>query len=245
MRVQYISDMHLERKANRDFLAKNPIQPQADYLFLMGDIVPLQSIDQIAFFVDHISNVFSQVFWLPGNHEFYGSDYFQYESCNICIRKNVHLINNQFVVLEDQEVIFSTLWSMLDINKRWDLQYHINDFKYIQYKRDYIDVLDYNKFHMSAKSFVVSRLNDTMTENKVVITHHCPIQLSQLKNDNLQSAYCSRFEDLIQKYQPNFWFYGHTHTSDDVIRINQTKLITNQYLYGNKNTINQTKCIDL
>ncbi len=245
MKIQYISDLHLERQMNRIFFERNPIPPHADYLILVGDIIPIKDSDQIAFFLDHISKVFTKVFWLPGNHEFYGSDYDLYESCNVPIRENVFLVNNQFIVVEDKEFIFSTLWSNLDIRKRWHLQYHINDFKYIQYQSDYIDVLNYNKFHWSAVDFIKSRLVDTMNKNKIIITHHCPVRLPQLNLDTLQSAYCSELEYLIQTYQPDFWLYGHTHTSDDVIKIDQTKLITNQFCIDRENRIAKTKCIDL
>ena len=70
MKIQYISDLHLESLNNRMFFEKYPVQPCADYLVLAGDIIPLNQIDQINFFLDHISQAFTKVFWIPGNHEF-------------------------------------------------------------------------------------------------------------------------------------------------------------------------------
>lgn len=245
MKIQYISDLHLERKVNRVFFKKNPIQAHADYLFLLGDIIPIKDVDQITFLLDHISQVFKKVFWLPGNHEFYGSDYNQYISCNKQVRENIFLVNNQSIILGLKEVIFSTLWSNLDLNKRWSLQYHINDFKHILYNSDHINALDYNNFHLSALEFIKSRLADTTIKNKIIVTHHCPILLPILIDDALISAYCSALEDLIQMHQPDIWLYGHTHTSNDAIMINQTKLLTNQFLFGENNKIDLISWNDL
>lgn len=229
MKIQYISDLHLESHNNRMFFEKYPIQPCADYLVLAGDIIPLNQIDQINFFLDHISQVFTKVFWIPGNHEFYGSNYQSYQSCNIPIRENVFLINNQSVLLEDYELICSTLWSNVDLNKRWFLQYHINDFKYIKYQKDYIDALDYNAFHIDALSFLERTLQNTNPSKTIIATHHCPIMLSIPEQENFSSVYGSSLEELIIKYQPLYWIYGHTHTANELIQLGETKLVTNQF----------------
>lgn len=228
MKIQYISDLHLESHNNRMFFKKYPVQPCADYLVLAGDIIPLNQIDQINFFLDHISQAFTKVFWIPGNHEFYGSDYQSYQSCNIPIRENVFLINNQSVLLEDYELICSTLWSNVDLNKRWFLQYHINDFKYIKNQEDYIDAFDYNAFHNDALSFLEHKLQTAIPSKTIVVTHHCPVTLSIPEQENFSSVYGSSLEDLIVKYQPLYWIYGHTHTANEMINIKNTSLITNQ-----------------
>lgn len=228
MKIQYISDLHLESLNNRMFFKKYPVQPCADYLVLAGDIIPLNQIDQINFFLDHISHVFSKVFWVPGNHEFYGSDYQSYQSCNIPIRENVFLINSQSVILEEYELLCSTLWSNLDLNKRWFLQYHINDFKYIKYQKDYIDALDYNAFHIDALSSLENKLQTANPSKTIVVTHHCPVMLSIPEQENFSTVYGSSLEELIVKYQPLYWIYGHTHTANEMINIKNTSLITNQ-----------------
>lgn len=229
MKIQYISDLHLERQQNRLFFEKNPILPHAEYLILIGDIIPINQIDQIDSFLNHISQVFTKVFWLPGNHEFYGSDYNKYQSCNIPIRENIFLINNQSIVIEDYELVFSTLWSNLDLDKRWFLQYHINDFKYIKYKENHIDALDYNKFHTDSLAFLNKILKQIDSRKTIVITHHCPILLPLKNQESFQSAYCSQLENMILKHQPLYWLYGHTNTFNDLIQIGETKLLTNQF----------------
>lgn len=229
MKIQYISDLHLESHNNRMFFKNHPVQPCADYLLLAGDIIPLNQIDQINFFLDHISQVFTKVFWVLGNHELYGSDYINYQCCDIPVRDNVFLINNQSVRLEDYEIVFSTLWSNIDLTKRWFLQYHINDFKCIKYQEDYIDALDYNNFHIDALSFLENKLQSANSSKTIVVSHHCPINLALFNQDNFISAYCTSLEDFVFKYQPKYWIYGHTHTPNELIQLGETKLVTNQF----------------
>jgi Icc-related predicted phosphoesterase len=176
------------------FFKKYPVQPCADYLVLAGDIIPLNQIDQINFFLDHISQAFTKVFWIPGNHEFYGSDYQSYQSCNIPIRENVFLINNQSVLLED-----------------------------------YIDAFDYNAFHNDALSFLEHKFQTANPSKTIVVTHHCPVILSIPEQENFSSVYGSSLEELIVKYQPLYWIYGHTHTVNEMKNIRNTSLLTNQW----------------
>ncbi|MGL5234088.1 MAG: metallophosphoesterase [Empedobacter falsenii] len=243
MKIQYISDLHLDRQQNRIFFEKNPILPHAEYLILAGDIIPINQIDLIDSFLDHISQVFTKVFWLPGNHEFYGLDYNEYQSCTIPIRENIFLVNNQSIIIDDYELLFSTLWSNLDLDKRWFLQYHINDFKYIKYKKDHIDALDYNEFHTDSLAFLTNALNQIDSRKVIVITHHCPILLSLKDQESFQSVYCSQLDDMILKYQPLYWLYGHTHTSNNLIQVSVTKLLTNQF-DSTENTNELVKTID-
>ena len=132
------------------------------------------------------------------------------------------------MLLEDYELICSTLWSNVDLNKRWFLQYHINDFKYIKYQKDYIDALDYNAFHIDALSSLENKLQTANPSKTIVVTHHCPVMLSIPEQENFSTVYGSSLEDLIVKYQPLYWIYGHTHTANEMINIRNTSLITNQ-----------------
>ena len=63
----------------------------------------------------------------------------------------------------------------------------------------------------------------------IIISHHCPIMLPIPHHVDFQSAYCSSLEELILKYQPLYWLYGHTHTSDPLIQIGETELVTNPF----------------
>jgi len=65
MRIQYISDIHLE------FLTNTPkVIPRADVLCLVGDIgYPFSKIYKK--FLTEMNNLFKKVFLITGNHEYY------------------------------------------------------------------------------------------------------------------------------------------------------------------------------
>ena len=71
MRIQYISDIHLEtRKQTAPF--KSILEPVAEYLVLAGDIGnPITPIYEE--FLKYCSDNFVTVFYVLGNHEYYNS----------------------------------------------------------------------------------------------------------------------------------------------------------------------------
>ena len=62
---QLFSDLHQEFLTNF-----YKIPPISDYLFLSGDIHNI-SKSNFKQFIDYISNNWKQVFYVPGNHEYY------------------------------------------------------------------------------------------------------------------------------------------------------------------------------
>lgn len=229
MKIQYISDLHLEIEENRRFFEKNPIQANADYLFLAGDIIPIKYIEEIEPFLESLSQTFKSVFWIPGNHEFYDLDYFEYQQCHIELKDNVHLVNNTSMTIKGKEFVFSTLWSEINEDNRWEIQSKINDFKYIRYKEDFIDIYDLNSMHYHSLSFIKERMNDSTIKDKIIVTHHCPVLLDSYKESVFQSVYCTNLIDLIKKHSPRLWIYGHTHSQHDTIKVDSTKIVTNQF----------------
>ncbi len=68
---------------------------------------------------------------------------------------------------------------------------------------------------------------------KVVITHHAPVTNpnTQYSDSPLSPAFNSLdMMALIDKYQPNFWVYGHTHECDSHFR-GETQVVSNQLGY--------------
>ena len=74
MRIQYCSDLHLEFEQNSKYLINNPLVVSGEILILAGDIIPLHDEFFKDSFFSFISNNYKQVFWVPGNHEFYHKD---------------------------------------------------------------------------------------------------------------------------------------------------------------------------
>jgi len=76
-------------------------------------------------------------------------------------------------------------------------------------------------------------LNEKPEGPCVVITHHAPVinPHTKYKSSPLQPAFNSLdMQEIIEAYQPDFWFYGHTHECDDQ-NIGRTRIISNQLGY--------------
>ena len=71
-----MSDLHLEFKDNQEYFKYHPISPSGDILILAGDINYLSNYntDYMQKWFRQLSDMFLEVFIIPGNHEFYLSE---------------------------------------------------------------------------------------------------------------------------------------------------------------------------
>lgn len=76
LKIQYMSDLHLEFKDNQEYFKYHPISPSGDILVLAGDINYLSdyNTDYMQKWFRQLSDMFLEVFIIPGNHEFYLSE---------------------------------------------------------------------------------------------------------------------------------------------------------------------------
>lgn len=71
MDIQIVSDLHLELEWNTRHFEQYPLVPSADILVLAGDIMILGDDFVEHHFWDRVPKDFKQVYFLPGNHEYY------------------------------------------------------------------------------------------------------------------------------------------------------------------------------
>lgn len=251
MLFQYASDLHLEFPKNKKILSRKPIVANADILILAGDIVPFINLDDHNDFWNYISDNFKQTYWLPGNHEYYGFDAAtKHGTINENIRKNITLINNDSVLIDNTQFIFSTLWSHIGPVNQDIIQRRMNDFFQIKFNINLITPKDYNFLHDEAIEFLKQSLlnstndaNNKMTQ-KVIVTHHLPTLLNypnKYKNDPIQEGFATDLCDLIEASGAACWIYGHHHHNTTPFMIGHTQLITNQMGYVQYREHNQFK----
>ena len=234
--------MHLEFEPNRSYLTSSGLKVGGDILILAGDIVPLHDEFLNDSFFSFISQNFRQIFWVPGNHEYYYKNISDYSSSfNIKMHGNINIVNNIELQYRGIQFIFSTLWSEISRSNEKIIEQSVSDFECISNNNKRFKVSDFNKLHKESLSFISQSLIGKKVKT-VVVTHHLPSSLcdSTLHNSSpINEAFCVDLTDYIEKSNVNFWLYGHSHYNQKPLYIGNTILLTNQlgYVHLNENKL--------
>lgn len=201
---------------------------------MAGDIVPLHDEYFTNSFFRFIADNYKQVFWVPGNHEFYHKDMTEYcKSYNIKIRSNISIVNNIELMYEDIKLVFSTLWSEISSFNEKAIEKGVSDFECISNNNKKLKATDFNNLHQEGLGFIKQSLG-TMAKKTVVVTHHVPSFLcnSTLHNNSpINEAFCVDLTEYIEGCNANFWIYGHSHYNHPPLYIGNSILLTNQLGY--------------
>jgi len=208
MKIQYVSDLHLE------FGYRAIIQPAADILVLAGDISSDFDYD---FFYD-VSRDFKHVLYVAGNHEFYGHTGLDHQHyINGCGKfKNVHYLDKEKIEIDGITFFGATLWS--DLSRLIDAlisKQMLNDYSWIKGWTPELATAEF-------KSTVIPKVD-------VVITHYAPSYMSvaeEYKGNVLNASYASNLESTILDLEPKYWIHGHMHTPVDYM-IGNTRVVSN------------------
>jgi Icc-related predicted phosphoesterase len=234
MRIQYCSDLHLEFEKNNSFLNDSPFPVNGEVLILAGDIIPLHDEYFNNPFFNYISNNFKQIYWVPGNHEYYHKDITEFsKSYNIQLRSNINIVNNIALTFENINFVFSTLWSKINEPNELNIEQGVSDFDCITNKNRKFKAKDFNKLHHECLGFLQKALTDNK-KNQVVVTHHLPSFLCNSavhNNSPINEAFCVDLTEYIKTCNAAFWIYGHSHFNQKPLYIGKTILLTNQLGY--------------
>ena len=239
MRIQYASDLHIEFSDNNEFLRIKPLKPQAKILILAGDIVLFHGLSKHLDFFRYCADNFEQTYWIPGNHEYYHSDLSERSgSFTEAIFPNVMLLNNSKIILDDTTFIFSTLWSYIRPENAINVRSQLNDFHLITNNESRLTVDLFNQMHKDIKDYILQELQNVSTEKTVVVSHHVPTfshypqkYIASIIND----AFTVELSDIIERFQPDAWIYGHSHFNTKDFSLGKTQVLTNQLGYVSHN----------
>jgi len=235
MTFQYASDLHLEFPENYDYLKKFPIQSKADILILAGDIVTFSQIEKRMDFFNYVSDNFEQVYWIPGNHEYYYGDIVRCSGPHLeQIKNNVQLVNNITIKATDYDLIFSTMWSHISPPNERQIFDGMSDFYVIRNNGQVFRPADYNKLHQESLDFIQDEISNENGQQKIVVTHHVPTLMnypSRFLGSILNEAFAVELTEMIEKHNPLYWIYGHHHQNTLPFKIGKTIMSTNQLGY--------------
>jgi 3',5'-cyclic AMP phosphodiesterase CpdA len=210
MKLQIASDLHLERRDNYFYLLNNPIEPKGDILVLAGDICNIGRENNIKGFFDDVKSKFKTVIYIPGNHEYYGTEFNENSVSFLNQYENLVSLNNCVHVEDDVRFICSTLWSGVS-------EYTTNGIN------DYFAIASFDKItenivHRKCKDFIIAELERPFEGKTVVVSHHLPLLQCidhKYKDNPLNDAFASDQSNIFKNYQIDLWIHGHTHGSID------------------------------
>ena len=241
IRIQYVSDLHLEFHQNRQWIAKHPLEITGDILLVAGDTAYLDLQDSGCDtyseykFWDWASLHYSQVIVCLGNHDFYG--YYDLSSMpnGFCkqIRQNIYAYYNSVVHLDNIDIIVSTLWSKIEPNNAFLTEQSVSDFYRIMYGKHRLTVDDFNHEHERCLAFIKQAVSESDAKKKIVLTHHVPTQLctaGEFLNSAINGAFTVELGNYIADSQINYWIYGHSHRNIKA-QIGNTLIVSNQLGY--------------
>lgn len=226
MKLQLISDIHLEffrTTEIEDALKRIPIV--GDVVLIAGDLTTSERFDEI---FPKVVNYFKdvQVIYTPGNHCFWGwvkSEDF-YHSVKKFESDKFHILNNNFITIQGQRFLGSTLWFNHDGIIKPDEMYW-SDFMFI---RDL-----YSWIHETQKDSI-KFLRENIKNNDVVMTHHLPHHKSivpKYKNNPMNKFFFHTIcNNILEDLQPKLWVHGHSHSSLDYT-VKSTRVVCNPVGY--------------
>ena len=226
-----LSDLHWEFHTDygEEFCASLP-KVKADYLILAGDIGLLYDYDRIYHTLQKLCKRYKEVFWVFGNHEYYGfrmSDLKEVlEANNI---KNLHILNNEVYQLPNgYQVVGTTLW-FPDQPGNEALSHMLNDFRLIEGFEQWV-----YETHEKNKEWLRQVCND----KTILITHHLPTQQSvaaRYKLHMLNRFYVGDIQDILVNKEVPLAVHGHSHGSIEYT-VHKTKVVCNAYGYRHHET---------
>jgi predicted MPP superfamily phosphohydrolase len=207
-RYAVISDVHLENRTSeeREDLFNYLRFQSGDAIFVAGDVCPV--IDEYyEEFFDSLSN-FGRVFYVAGNHEFYGTSLGEGHKL---IREKLSNFSNIVNLTEEGiyfynsfKIVGSTLW--YDYSPDVDLlKGQLNDFKFIGNTVD-----DFINLGVKQKQFLENVCNE---DKYILLTHHLPFNKCLHPNYKGNKLNCYFVNDLGNTliYLPHVAIHGHSH----------------------------------
>ncbi|KAL9657168.1 hypothetical protein ABK040_015873 [Willaertia magna] len=271
MKIQIASYLHIEHFENLkqfhlryQFIkkVKNNLyeKPIGDILVLAGDIA---NVEKSSFkeFLNEVSNKFSHVLMVAGNHEFYGNEYYS------CLQKmkticneftNVHFLDKTKIEINETIFLGCTLWSYVPTENLTTVNECMNDYHLIKLKNKQLNVLDTCQFFKEDYEWLQSELqklslqnnnlqnntlqNSLQNNNKkvVVITHHAPLTRGvsdpqyEKSTDKYELQLNSAFGSDCTNLMKNFKinFWIFGHTHYSTLqKCNETIIVSNQLGY--------------
>ncbi|MBO3461682.1 hypothetical protein G4P69_23990 [Aetokthonos hydrillicola CCALA 1050] len=235
MKIICYSDLHLEFGSG----FRPPVNTDADLMILAGDIITCKNYMPLSRFLQEWRK---PVLYVMGNHEYYTSRPMAEENANFRHwleehHPNVTLLLDESVTVDGVHFFGGTMWTDFDGSNPLAMltaQQQINDYRMITLSDNHpLTPTQTVVLHQVYWEKLIAWFENDESGTRVVISHHAPVinPHTRHRNSPLQPAFNSLdMVEIIERYQPALWVYGHTHECDDQV-IGTTRVISNQSGY--------------
>lgn len=243
MRIQIFADLHIDVRP----IKKITIPDGVDLVIVAGDTCEgvLHAFEQLRRIVPmHITIVM-----VMGNHEYYRR--FVPHELELARAHgaafNIHLLENDTVVLGGVRFLGATLWTDYAIfgeaNQAAVMNAcagGLNDHRLIGWQKEpwlRFRTQEAALLHHRSRAYFSETLAVPFAGPTVVVTHHAVHWDSvhpRFRADPLTGAFVSDLSALIEAHRPALWVHGHVHHSSDY-RVGDTRIVCNPHGYGNEN----------
>lgn len=206
MRIQYLSDVHLDVNYFFDDTFHLAPADDVDVLVLAGDIGDPRDA-AYGHFLAQASQKFKHVILVAGNHEYYGDalDTTDARLSRLAARfTNVHFLNQRAVTIDGVRFLGCTLWSDVTDAAARD----VNDYRRIKGATP----AGTRALHAAHVAWIEGEL--AVAVPTVVVTHHAPDgrMNAPFADGKLDTAFAT---DLPHLFRPPVlaWICGHVHKS--------------------------------
>ncbi len=250
--IDYCSDLHMEINSNVQDHVK-PVDQTGDILILAGDITCYRFFNpkrtdnearsmrkRFARFIN--SQPHEHILWLPGNHEYYGTQFhgmveYIKELCE-SYDPRLKAINNEVFMFKDLNLYCCTFWTDMDRYNpiaMMSVGDFMRDFQVIgNGKKKLFTPDDAYTEHMKSMEMIKNAYEDRGDQKFVVASHHGPSMQShsyaRFGDSDVKYGYLSEYGDWIADTDILAWIHGHTHHNVDY-RINETLITSAMYGY--------------
>ena len=235
-----LSDCHTEFWDGYDVLDPGT----GDVLILAGDIgmvCLLHTVEGAPYerFLDKCSQGFNKVFYVLGNHEYYGSDF---STTADRLKEytarydNVTVLDNNSEHYNGVHYVGGTMWANFDNMNAMvmsDCGFYMNDYHQITNSSVPLTPMDTLMEHKHTTEWFDRCLN-SLKGPVVIITHHAPSVNSldsHYVGSDVSGAYYTDMTQLIKKYDNiTHWVHGHIHANNNYY-IGECNVLSNPYGY--------------
>lgn len=173
---------------------------------------------------------------LPGNHDYYGGNLATLDGDldQVCREAGCAFGQCRRLVLGDTRILMTTLWTdmrLFEAEGEAAVEESIRHagLRMPDYAAAYgwtgiligdperaLRPEDTVAVHERQKSWLISELAKPWSARTVVVTHHAPSATVAGRMTPLSPCFTSDLDDLIDRYRPDAWIFGHTHRSADL-----------------------------